>query len=105
MDGDRLVADAQGESERLTFEQLNGELDAAIVFAAAAQDADRDGRAALAQACRIDASDAYAAVLARLAEPDITETERRALEAKLLRVREMLDRPRPARTPATHEAA
>ena len=105
MGGGRAIANTQRQSADLIFEQLQGELDAAIVFAAGAEDADRNGQTELALACRADAVAAYASVLARLSEPDLLDSQRERLRAKLVRLRQLLDRPRPVRTSAPGEAA
>ena len=100
----RALASSHGESANLILERLEGELDAAIVFAAAAEDADRNGQAGLARACRADARETYAAVVAGLSEPPLTESQRESLRPKLVRVRELLARPR-RRSSAKNEAA
>jgi hypothetical protein len=105
MGGDAPIANFQAESADAASEQLDGELDAAIVFMAACVEAERAGRAAFAEACRADARDGYATVMRRLPAANLTSKQRRHLEAKLVRVRQMLERPRAAPISATHEAA
>ena len=104
MGGDKAVANSQVKSEDLIFEKLDGELDAAAVFAAAALEAEQNGQLTLAQSCRADAAEAYALVRTCVAQPGFTESQRQRLEAKLGRLRQLLERPRTVRT-ANNEAA
>ena len=82
------------ESANLSFEQLDGELDAGLVFACAA-----------AEARRADAWKAYRSVLERLRPAALSGSQLQSLQAKLLRLHRLLDPPRPARGSAGDEAA
>jgi hypothetical protein len=60
------------ESAHLEFEQIDGELDAAIVFAAAAQHAYQNGKSVSGAACLSDATVGYAKVLEALPKANLT---------------------------------
>jgi len=83
---------AQEESEQRVFEQLHGEIDAAIVFAAAAKAAYRNGRAELGDACFSDAKDGHNKVIESLPRIDLAGEQLRRLDAKMKYLRESLDR-------------
>lgn len=93
------------QSANLVFEQLDGELDAALIFAAAAEDAEHSGRPEFMETCRADAADAYSIVAARLEASLLSDAERCCVEVKLARLREWLEQPRRTRIAASDEAA
>ena len=83
---------AEKESEQRAFEQLDGEIDAAIVFAAGAKAAYRNGRAELGDACFSDAKDGHNKVIESLSRTDLAGEQLRSLQAKMKYLRESLDR-------------
>jgi hypothetical protein len=86
--GDGNVA-ADEKAAHWEFERLDGELDAAFVFAAAAKDASQIGKAELSDACFSDATDCYANVVFALSKSDLTGEQRQLLHAKLIRLRQL----------------
>jgi hypothetical protein len=74
-------------SAQLEFERMDGELDAALVFAVTAAQA---GQPHIADATLSDARDCHAKVLAALAKADLSAAQIEHLRAKLLRLRELL---------------
>jgi hypothetical protein len=101
----RALANSQAESVDPVFEQLDGEVDAGIVFAAGAHDAYRSGQPALAEASLADAAEMYGSLLARVPRVALTDAQRLCLQAKLRQLRQLLDQPRPVRTSVPGEAA
>jgi len=105
MAGDENVA-VQAESAQLEFEQICGELDAAIVFAAATEEEYRTGNAAeFGEVCRSDANGCYAAALERMSKAHLTEDQRRVLVSKLDHLEQSLHRLRSIALPPENEAA
>ena len=101
MAGDEKFA-AEDGSAPLEFAQMDGELDAAIVFAAAAEDQYQNGKAESAATCLSDATDGYIKVLEALANANLTGAQLHDLKAKLIRLQHLLGG---LRTPVRNEAA
>jgi len=80
-----------GHSSSREIEQLEGELDAALVFASAAEHHSQNGNVELAEACRSDAADGYARVMAALGTANLTGAQVQDLKARLVRLRHVLD--------------
>jgi len=89
-------------TEYFTFERLDGELDAALVFVAAAEEAFQSGKPELGITCLADASDSYTTVLGALPASNLTGARLQDLKAKLLRLQHLLDG---LRSPIRNEAA
>jgi hypothetical protein len=98
--GENLSAD--GDADRREFDRIDGELDAAVVFAAAAHQAFHNGNADLGVTCLSDARDGYASALNALAKADLSGAQIQTLRAKLLRLKGLLEDLRP---PGRNEAA
>lgn len=82
---------AAGDSSEAEFERIDGELDAAIVFAVAAEQAYQSGKPELAAACRSDAEDTYKATLGALSSnSDLSGAQLQNLMAKMIRLRTLL---------------
>ena len=81
---------AEIDSSQREFERMDGELDAALVFAAGAEYHQSEGEPDLAAACLSDAVNLYAKVLGGFFRADLTGGQRQALRAKLLRVRQII---------------
>ena len=81
---------------------MDGELDAALVFAAAAAQALQNGKQEFGDACLSDAEDAYKNVLGALPDTGLSGAQLQELSAKLIRLRQMLDG---LRRPIRNEAA
>jgi hypothetical protein len=88
--------------EHFTIERLDGELDAALVFAAAAEEAFQNGKPELGITCVADASDSYTTVLGAFPVSNLTGAQLQDLKAKLLRLQHLLDG---LRSPIRNEAA
>ena len=99
---DEQAISTELDAAHLEFERLDGELDAAIVFAAAADEACRVGNYEFGATCLTDAKDCYAKVLDVLRTADLTGTQLQELTVKLLRLRRLLG---DVATPATNVAA
>jgi hypothetical protein len=56
----------------LEFERIDGELDAAVVFAAAAEYEYQNGKPEFAATCQSDAMDGYTEMLEALPKADLT---------------------------------
>jgi|GraSoiStandDraft_24_1057298.scaffolds.fasta_scaffold390147_2 hypothetical protein len=84
---------SKGESapEHVTFERIDGELDAAIVFAVAAKHQYQNGNPEFGAACLSDAMDGYTRVLGALSKGNLTGARLQDVEAKLIALRELLD--------------
>ncbi len=74
----------------LEFERLNGELDAAIVFAAAANEAYQSRNYEFGATCLTDAKDCYKKVLEALPNCNLTGAQIHELAVKLMRLRHLL---------------
>ena len=74
-------APSAGEEE--AFERIDAEMDAAIVFAAAAKDAYENGMTEFSDTCWSDADDCYARVIHAFARTDLTGVQREYLQAKM----------------------
>ena len=94
---------ADNESLQTELERLSGELDAAIVFAVSAEQAQQSGNMEFCAACLSDARDAYAKTLLALVRLDLAGSELQDLKSKLIRLRQLLDGF--CSTPARDEAA
>ena len=90
------------DPEKLEYERIEGELDAAMVFAAAAEYQLQQGNAALAAACLADAADAYEKVHSAVVAARLSGSQLQELTGKLMRLKELLDR---LGLPRQHEAA
>ena len=95
----------QPDARQLEWDRLDGELEAAIVFAAAALDAYRTGKTELAEAALTDARDIYTKSVEELSRLDLTAANPQSLRAKLEHLRESLDRMRPRAMGSAGEAA
>ena len=93
---------AAGDSSRWEFERMDGELDAALVFAAGAGQAFQNGKEDFANSCLADAEDGYQKVFAALPTAGLSGSQLQELTAKLLRLRQVLDG---LRRPIRNEAA
>jgi hypothetical protein len=93
---------AEDDSSQMEFERMDGELDAALVFAAGAEYQQADGEPDMAAACLSDAVNLYTTVLGGFFRADLTGWQRQELRAKLIRVRHVIKRLRP---PRRNEAA
>jgi hypothetical protein len=102
VDSDERSLHCQVDTAQAEFERIEGELEAAVVFAAAADQAYQNGNFELAAACLSDAKDGYAKALNALQQPDLTGAQLQDLKAKLIGLRERLGG---VATPATHAAA
>jgi hypothetical protein len=89
-------------TEHFTFERFDGELDAALVFAAAAEEALQNGKPEFGITCLSDASAGYTTVLRALPAANLTGAQLQDLKAKLLRLQHLLDG---LRSPIRNEAA
>jgi hypothetical protein len=78
-------------TEHFTFERFDGELDAALVFAAAAEEALQNGKSEFGITCLSDASAGYTTVLRALPAANLTGAQLQDLKAKLLRLQHLLD--------------
>ena len=86
------VAELDSSHCECKFERMEGELEAAIVFAAAAEDQCQDGRPDLGAICLLDAEEAYRYVLTALPNVSVTDGRRYKFATKLIQVRDLLDR-------------
>jgi hypothetical protein len=89
MAGDGKVA-AAAESVMSELSRLDGEVDAGIVFAAAAGEAYRNGETEFAEACLSDARDIYSKVISALGKANLTAAQLQDLLAKVVRLRQAL---------------
>lgn len=96
---------AARDSARLAFERIEGELDAALVFALAADESYRSGNMEYSATCLSDAKEIYRIVLAVLPGADLTGAQFQRLKSKLKRLRHLLDGFGVAATVHTNEAA
>ena len=92
-----IAADGKWE-----FERIEGELDAAIVFAAAAGHEYQNGNLDSGATCLSDAVDIYEQVLGALPKVNLTGAQLQNLKAKLIRLRHELNG---LRTPVKNEVA
>lgn len=86
---------------KLEFDRIEGELDAAMVFAAAAEFESQDGNSDVAAACVSDATISYAKALVGFYKADLTATQIHDIKIKFSRLEQLLKR---LRQPRTHEA-
>jgi CO/xanthine dehydrogenase FAD-binding subunit len=100
--GDEPNVAARLDPEWLQYERMQGELDAAMVFAAAAQHQYQLGKAEIAATCLSDAMDVYEKVRSALAAADLSGSQLQDLGGKLIRLKNLLDSVRP---PRRNEAA
>ena len=91
------------DSSQAEFERIDGELDAAIVFAISAEQAYQTGNLEFCSACLADAKDIYAITLVAFVKLNLPGGQLQDLKAKLLRLRQLLDRFRSSN--ARNEAA
>ena len=101
MSGDGDCAAGWDPAQR-EFDRIDGAVDAAIVFAIAAQHAYQNERPEQGEACLTDARRGYTEVLDALSKTSLTGTQLQCLKAKLIRLRYLLDH---LRTPGRNEAA
>ena len=87
-----LVCKEQSVNARLEFEKIAGELDAAIVFAAAAEEQYRNGQSEFGDGCRFDADGCHAVAVERMSKAFITVDQRQTLMAKLDHLEQCIDR-------------
>src|SRR4051812_25853586 len=85
-----VMAGDEKFAPHLEFEQMDGELDAAIVFAAAAEYHYQNGKSESGAACLCDAMGGYAKVLGALSKANLTGAQLQDLTAKLIRLRHLL---------------
>ena len=81
---------ADGDSSQRELERLEGELDAAMVFAAGCSYHQQNGDPELAATCLSDATKAYAKVLGAFYAEDFTGAQMHELRAKLIRLQDLL---------------
>jgi hypothetical protein len=96
---DEHWTDTPLDAAQREFERMDGELDAAIVFAVAAFE---NSTSQLGTAALSDAMDCYAKILLALQTADLTGAQLQHLRAKLLRLRQFLG---DVAGPATNVAA
>jgi hypothetical protein len=97
MNGAANAAAGPGKRE---FDRIDGELEAAMVFAAAADSKSLTGRDESAS-CVSDATTCYARALAGFFKADLTAEQRDELKGKLIRLEQVLSS---LRRPRTQEA-
>jgi hypothetical protein len=100
--GEDLGSGSEPGRPNLEFERLNGGLDAALMFAAAAENEYQNGKPQHAAACLSDAMDIFEKLIAALPKTDLTGAQTHDLKAKLIRLQHLLDG---LRKPGRHEAA
>ena len=105
MVGHKPYSNNKLESVNPDFERLDGELDAAIVFAAAAKEAYQNEELEFGNACFSDAEDSYAIVIAALSGSALPVQQLRHLHLKSNSLRECLDRVHLMTLPSAGEAA
>jgi hypothetical protein len=91
------------DSSQVEFERIDGELDAAIVFAISAEQAYQTGNPEFCAACLSDARDICAITLVAFVKLNLPGAQLHDLKAKVLRLRQLLDRFRSSN--ARNEAA
>jgi hypothetical protein len=79
------------DSFHAEFERIDGELDAAIVFAASAEEAYQNGNFEFCSPCLSDAKDIYAKTLGTFVQWNVTGAQLHDLKAKLIRLRQLLN--------------
>ncbi len=102
MPGAAADSRADESSVQREFERLDGELDAALVFASAAEYHRQNEDPEMAATCLSDATRMYAEVLTAFRTVDFSGAQMHELRAKLIRLEERL---RELRTPRRNEAA
>jgi len=90
MDSEGPGAGRKLDTAHLEFERLDGELDAAIVFAAAANEACQSGNFEFGATCLTDAKDCYRKVIEALPNSNLTGAQIHELSGKLIRLRRLL---------------
>lgn len=90
---------------QLEFERLDGELDAAMVFAAAAEEQYCANQPEFGDVCRLDANDLYTKAWERISLEHLPEDRQHLLAPKLECLKQILDRVRVLRLSMRHEAA
>ena len=88
---EQKTAGGQLDTAQLEFDRIDGELDAAIVFAVAASQNGPGQSAALS-----DARECYKHVLSALPKADLSGGQLEQLKAKLIRLRQLLGDATPA---------
>src|SRR4051794_27000726 len=101
MDGEPNFA-MEPDSQKLEFERIDGEFEAAMVFAAASEYHSQQGNAVLANACLTDAADGYEKVQSAVLAANLSGAQLQELTGKLMRLKDLLDR---LGLPRQHEAA
>ena len=79
------------DSQKLEFERIDGDLDAAMVFAASAGCHAQQGNVHLAAACLEDAVDIYEHVKSAVPAANFSGAQLQELTGKLLRLKDLLD--------------
>ena len=93
---------AEPDSATLEFERIEGELEAAIVFAAAAEFQFQNGNPEFAATCLSDAVDGYTTAVRALPTANLAGAQLEDLTARLIQLKHLLDG---LRTPIRNEAA
>jgi len=101
MGGDPIIAMGL-DPQKLEFERIDGDLEAAMVFAAAAGCHSQQGNVNLAAACLADAAEIYEEVKSAVPVANLSGAQLQELTGKLLRLRDLLDA---LGLPRQHEAA
>jgi hypothetical protein len=84
------AADYRGSGRR-EFEEIEGEIEAAMIFAAATADFQmRPGSTALARTCLSDATTGYARALGAFLKADLTDAQRNELKPSLMLLEQVL---------------
>jgi hypothetical protein len=90
---------------QLEFERLDGELDAAMVFAAAAEEQYCANQPEFGELCRSDADDLYTKAWERISPEHLPEDQQHLLAPKLECLKLILERLWVLRLSMRHEAA
>jgi hypothetical protein len=105
MVGHEPYTNDKSETAHANFERLSGELDAAIVFAAAAKEAFQNEEVEFGNACFSDAEDSYTNVISALSGSALPGEQLRYLHLKMNNLRECLDKVHLMTLPSAGEAA
>jgi hypothetical protein len=87
---DQQATDRQPDLVQLEFEQMDGKLEASVIFAAAGKDQYQNGALNFGDTALADAQECYQGVITRLYKSALTGERRQHLDEKVNSVRQLL---------------